>query len=352
MIFVGDIAHPFKEPPMWSEMERPWEKQAATVNLEGALVSDSSPYLLQSVVFNNESVCDGLRAFNAKVLNLSNNHIMDIPAALDSTLKKITEAGFLFTGAGPNLDAAMQPAFISDRGTQWLLLGCGWETIQSCPATSNKPGVNPFDPPRLLNAIKEWRRKKPKAVIVLMPHWNYELELYPQPAHRQFAMAAIDAGVDAVIGHHPHRVGGIELYNGRPIVYSLGNWWMPHGMYFGGRLKFGDETLLQLALEWNPGQSIVCHWFKYSRDNHKITYKHSEPLVDSVKIQQLTSFACMDHKDYQKWFSTHRVKRKALPIYRDYRHQYRNNLKDWYVKKRHSGLMLLEKSGLREYLKL
>jgi len=352
MIFVGDIAHPFENPPMWSKMEKPWEKQAATVNLEGALVSDSSPYLSQQVVFNNESICTGLKDFNVKVLNLSNNHIMDIPAAFAPTLKKITEAGFLFTGAGSNLDEAQKPAIVSDRNTKWLLLGCGWETIQSCPATSDKPGVNPFDPLNLLKAIKEWRKKEPDSVIVLMPHWNYELELYPQPAHRQFAMAAIDAGADGVIGHHPHRVGGIEIYNGCPIVYSLGNWWMPHGVYFGGKLKFGDETLLQLALEWNPGQDIVCHWFEYIRENHQMAYKSSEPLLDSKQIHQLTPFSSMDSKMYQKWFPAHRVKRKALPVYRDYNHHCRNSLKDWYVKKRQSGIMLLERSGVRNYLNI
>jgi poly-gamma-glutamate synthesis protein (capsule biosynthesis protein) len=39
----------------------------------------------------------------------------------------------------------------------------------------------------------------------------------------EFARAAIDAGADAVAGHGPHLTLGVEIYNGRPILYSLGN---------------------------------------------------------------------------------------------------------------------------------
>lgn len=41
--------------------------------------------------------------------------------------------------------------------------------------------------------------------------------------HQDFCRACIDEGCDAVIGHGPHRLRGIEVYKGRPIFYSLGN---------------------------------------------------------------------------------------------------------------------------------
>jgi len=351
MIFLGDIAHPFDKSPIWAEMVCPWRKQPLVINLEGSLVGDVSQYLSKRVVYNHDSICDALKSCGAKVVNMANNHVMDIPTSFSQTLEKLTDKGFMVTGAGLDLETAGKPASIFESDDKYLFLGCGWLTIRCCAASGSKAGVNPFDPRNLLRKIKNLRSREPDAQIVLMPHWNYELELYPQPAHRQFAMAAIDAGANAVIGHHPHRVGGIEIYKGCPIAYSLGNWWMPHGQFFDGKLKFGDETLLQLALEWSTGSQIVCHWFEYNRDGHHLKYLESELLSDSKKIHALTSFSGMTHADYKKWFRLHRVKRKALPVYDDYRHFFRNCLKDWYVHRRHSALMILESTGLRKLVK-
>lgn len=354
MIFIGDIAHPFPNPPAWGNLSWPWHgKHAMVANLEGSLVfGNELTNAKRRGLFNHISLVDALLSANIRVATLANNHVMDVSGALSKTCITLQERGIAFTGAGATLSEAASPAKIEEHDKTWVFLAVGWETIQCKPACPDRAGVYPLHPEKLLTAIKSWRKRFPDAVLVLLPHWNYELELYPQPAHRQLAMAAIDAGADAVIGHHPHRVGGIEIYRERPIAYSLGNWWMPQGVYFGGKLKFGDETLLQLALEWIPGKEIVCHWFEYSRDGHFLIYVGSENFDDSEKIHQLTPFAGMTHKAYQRWFAAHRVKRKALPIYYDYRHCLLNSIKDWYVHKRHSALMALESSGLRRILKV
>jgi poly-gamma-glutamate synthesis protein (capsule biosynthesis protein) len=61
-------------------------------------------------------------------------------------------------------------------------------------------------------------------VLVLSIHWG--IHFVPKVIadyQREIAHAAIDAGVDIVIGHHPHLLKGVEIYNGKPIFYSLGN---------------------------------------------------------------------------------------------------------------------------------
>lgn len=354
MIFVGDIAHPFAQAPAWGHTFWPWSTpQAMVANLEGALVFENDQAdTAQQGLFNHFSIIDALLAANVRVVSLANNHIMDVPGALAATCAKLRERGVGCTGAGATLQDAATPAQVCEFGKQWVFLAVGWETVQCRPAGRETAGVQPLEPAQLLSSIERCRTEFPDAVLVVMPHWNYELELYPQPAHRQLAMAAIDAGADGVIGHHPHRVGGIEMYRGRPIAYSLGNWWMPQGVYFGGSLRFGDETLLQLALEWTPGSEPVCHWFEYHREAHHLHHVGSEIFADSSRLRQLTPFAGMSHKEYLQWFPAHRVKRKALPIYRDYRHSVRNRVKDWYVGMRHEALMLLVSSGLRRMLKL
>lgn len=354
MIFVGDIAHPFRQAPTWGQPSWPWLKhQAVVANLEGALVfSDEQANTKHRALFNHASILDTLISTNVRVVSLANNHIMDIPGALENTCAMLREKDIAYTGAGETLSEASSPAQIVKENKTWIFLAAGWETIQCRPAGPDSAGINPLRPEQLLAAIEFQRLHNPDAVLVVMPHWNYELELYPQPAHRQLAMAAIDAGADGVIGHHPHRVGGIEIYKGKPIAYSLGNWWMPQGVYFGGKLSFGDETLLQLALEWSPGTAVVCHWFEYRREDHQLIHISSEPLAKSARIRQLTPFDGMPHNVYRRWFQNHRIKRKALPIYHDYRHRLLNALKDYYVQKRHLAIMVLEGSGLRRLMKV
>lgn len=66
----------------------------------------------------------------------------------------------------------------------------------------------------------------------------------PRGDLRRWARAVIDAGADAVVGHGPHVLRGVEFYRGRPIVYSLGNFLTYRGFNLSGPL--GVTGVLQL----------------------------------------------------------------------------------------------------------
>ncbi|HOI42894.1 MAG TPA: CapA family protein, partial [Elusimicrobiales bacterium] len=59
--------------------------------------------------------------------------------------------------------------------------------------------------------------------IVVSQHWGVQFQEVPTYNQRARAKALIDAGADLILGHHPHVLQGIEFYNDRPILYSLGN---------------------------------------------------------------------------------------------------------------------------------
>lgn len=59
--------------------------------------------------------------------------------------------------------------------------------------------------------------------VVAFVHWGDEYELVHNARQEQLAHALVDAGVDAIIGSHPHVVQDIEVYKQAPIFYSLGN---------------------------------------------------------------------------------------------------------------------------------
>ena len=67
------------------------------------------------------------------------------------------------------------------------------------------------------------KHKKPNNIVITVCHWGEELEEKPNESQRTAAHAFIDAGADLVLGHHPHVLQGVEIYGGKNIFYSLGN---------------------------------------------------------------------------------------------------------------------------------
>ena len=86
-------------------------------------------------------------------------------------------------------------------------------------------------------------------VIVACFHWGFENDYTPEGDQVALAHAAIDAGAHLVIGHHPHVVQGVEVYQGRYIVYSLGNF------CFGGNYSPPDyDAMIVKAKATLPGE--------------------------------------------------------------------------------------------------
>lgn len=75
-------------------------------------------------------------------------------------------------------------------------------------------------------------------LIVVQAHWGIEGQSVPTARQKEVAYAAIDAGADLVIGHHPHVLQGLEEYKGKMIVYSLGNF------CFGGNQNPNDKDTM------------------------------------------------------------------------------------------------------------
>jgi poly-gamma-glutamate synthesis protein (capsule biosynthesis protein) len=268
MIFLGDVVYPKTVHPLLVGGEEIF-KQTAVANLEGAILP-SVPGGLQLRknkinLYCTENLVEFLRSLNVRVVSLANNHITDVSSSPETTIKLLNEAGIGACGAGNNLQKAAEPVSLHEYGQEYMFLAFGWVPIQCIAATPSKPGVNPLFPKHLLESVEKARRNHPEARIILLVHWNYELEIYPQPAHRQLAFAAINKGADAVIGHHSHCVQGIEFYRGRPVVYGLGNWFLPQTEYFGRKLVYPELVNEQLALEWDGCQKgdIRLHWFDY-----------------------------------------------------------------------------------------
>lgn len=343
MIFLGDIAHPFSTPPAWSTCVQPWDDQPAIVNLEGP-ITDTPNRLRKRLLTNHPSILPGLSAIGAQVAILANNHITDLASAIPRTRADLSAHGIQSVGAGRSMAEALAPATVDTANGTALILSFGWEAIHCKPPASKQPGVAPLRPDLVLSTIRETRSRHPQSLIVVTFHWNYELEPHPQPAHRQLAFHAVEAGADCIIGHHPHCVGGFETHRGAPIAYSLGNWWLPHRCFFNGQLEYPPLSCAQLALEWTPTGETLAHWFKYEPESHRLIHRSTKLASRSSELCKLTPYAGIDHSQYYRWHRANRTRRFLLPIYRDYRTGVRNFAKDLYLRLRHFALVVIRRS--------
>jgi poly-gamma-glutamate synthesis protein (capsule biosynthesis protein) len=156
-------------------------------------------------------------------VTLGNNHILDAgTTGLNETMRHLDDAGIAHAGAGMNLAEARKPMVFDLGGTKVGVLSYldvpsyGWAW-----ATQTAPGTAP-----LLQDIMEEdiKRLRPRVdLILVMPHWGKEYIATPEPQQVDLAHAAIDAGADIVIGGHAHWPKGIEMYEGKPTFYGVGN---------------------------------------------------------------------------------------------------------------------------------
>ena len=314
MIFCGDIAVPYSKAIKIDGLPDSLAKQVWIGNLEGSLISKSQMNAdnLQSkrIVFNSvEGINTLLKYIPFKAFSLANNHILDA-APLDETLNNLKYINISSFGAGLNLSEASKALFIKDDSVNYLIVSCGWDLIKCIYATNKSGGVNPYRCNELVSQAKQLVRNHPGCRIVFFLHWNYELELYPQPMDRGFAHALIDAGVYAVIGCHTHRVQPIEIYKGKPIVYGLGNFAFRQSTYMAGKLKFPEFSYPEIAFELKEDGSYTVHNFVYNPQEHIVSYEGVDTITQSNAI-----FASLNSKEYRSWFKKNRYQRKALPIF-------------------------------------
>jgi poly-gamma-glutamate capsule biosynthesis protein CapA/YwtB (metallophosphatase superfamily) len=216
------------------------------------------------IVFKNfnfrarPSLVDALTAGGVDVVSLANNHIMDYGSdGLDDTLSTLDETGIRHFGAGATLAGAREPVIVEVKGVRiaflgYLFLGDQHPEPYEIFATDDQPGAAGHydDVDRLQSMIEEDIQSAKERADHVIPffHWGREGQADPMPYQVALAHAAIDAGASAVLGSHPHNLQGIEVYNGAPIAYSLGNF------VFGGRWNPPDKRTALLELKLNKSE--------------------------------------------------------------------------------------------------
>jgi poly-gamma-glutamate capsule biosynthesis protein CapA/YwtB (metallophosphatase superfamily) len=226
----------------FSQLDEFRQADVSMVNLEAPFTTATQP--LPGKKFNFKSPIEDVQVLQnggIDIVNLANNHSMDYQGAgLLETTQTLQKAGIQSIGAGENSKAARRPVIMNVKGKKVAYLGYYDADLHA--ATADGAGTNPRHNDRVAADIKALRKQVDW--IVVNYHWGEELAKYPGDWQMDLARFTIDQGADLVVGHHAHVLQGAEIYKGRPIVYSLGNF-----IFGGNSISDYDTAALKVSLK-------------------------------------------------------------------------------------------------------
>lgn len=214
MMFDREVYHAFKDQGLQHIFDNFglrvfWGSDLALANLEGPIsdkpiVDDTS---VNNLNFNfPPETADILKFANIKQVSLANNHTLNAGASgFETTKKKLEQANIQYAGSQQNFDASNVLRIDSEIPLSVVAL----DQLVS------------LDQVKIKAQIK--KEKAESRFVIMFPHWGTEYETKHNANQSNLAKEWIDAGADAVVGSHPHMVQDFEIYKGKPIVYSLGN---------------------------------------------------------------------------------------------------------------------------------
>ena len=205
---------------------------------------------------SNPSRVENLKKLGVDLVLLANNHVFDYGTdALTDTLDTLAKAGIPEVGAGRNLEEAATPYYARINGRTIAYVAATkaeqYESaIHTQAATDTQPGVLAcYDPSRFLEEIREADANSD--FVVASVHWGLEYDEHYSDDQRALAEQMVAAGADAVIGSHTHCLQGINLIDGAPVFYSLGNFWFNEKPLYSGMAR------LTLRVPEDRSQSVT-----------------------------------------------------------------------------------------------
>ena len=192
------------------------EDDFTTVNLETTLTTATKKAQKKFRFKGDPSYAQIFNLGGIEAVNLANNHIHDyLQQGYDDTRKSLENYKVGYFGYDHQYITTIKDVKIGALGYE------GWNDTPEIRSQVEKD-------------IKSLRDQGVQIILVHY-HWGVERQYVPTGEQQSLARFTIDAGADLILGHHPHVIQGIEEYNGKFIVYSLGNF------MFGGNRNPSDK---------------------------------------------------------------------------------------------------------------
>lgn len=272
---------------------------ASIVNVETVFTDTPTPVAKSGPALSSPVMAlELLKKMQFKIGAFANNHVCDQGAAQGvRSIQLVKDAGMLTVGAGENLQIANKALQLEIKGKRISILN--FAENEFSPATPSTFGFAPIDPYENAKLVK--KEKENADFVFVMLHAGNELFPLPRTGVKQLSRQLVDAGADAIIISHPHTPQGIEYYSGKPIVYSLGNFFMSARTTASSMWTLGylaDITIYDdhrvevtpIPYEFDP----AGRWFKLLEGEKKEKFlAYLEELSTIARIS--------DREEYQKY---------------------------------------------------
>jgi len=206
-------------------------------NLEGPITGAKSMSITaksdqpESITFTfDPSLARTLFNENIRMVDLGNNHILNFGLqGVEETEKYLNRAGVEYFGAPQTKQSIIKDI----NGIKIAFVSYNYYEFRGDLAKAQKA------------AIDEIKKVRPLAdIVIVLCHWGDEYKLNNNEAQKILAHQFIDQGTDLVIGSHPHVIQPIEIYNGKRIYYSLGNFIFDQ--YFDENVRNGLGVVVKI----------------------------------------------------------------------------------------------------------
>lgn len=256
---------------------------------DGNPIVKSGPNLL-----SEDSFIEYIHALKPDVVGLANNHTKDFDEGIMfHTMDVLKNSGYQVMGAGKNIDEAYKPAVVSKNGVEVAIIAVcenefGVAKVNESGTAGYKLG---YVTREILKALKEG--KKP----VVYFHGGNETNPIPSPMKVELYRHFIDIGAEAVIAMHTHCPQGYEYYNGKPIVYSMGNFFFPANRSHLKSWNYGYMAQVDFTKE---GAALEIFPYKFDYEGHYIL--EGEEKEHFLKYIEVLNKTFEDEEELQKWF--------------------------------------------------
>jgi len=320
--FLGDISLNDYYIQLYKEGANPFESLEPALN-ESNLVVGNLECMAEGDMGENElkkprltttiEALNYLKKINLKVACLANNHIYD---HLEDGFKKTTE--FLknnninYIGAGLTLEETSHVLILEQGEIKIGLLN--YVASDTNPKLPSEAGVylNMLNIETCKKDIKHL--KQHVNYVVLSLHWGGRVEggLYPDWHQPKIARELIDAGADLIIGHHSHTIQPYEVYNGKHIFYSLGNFCFADHSFNGKFHPLSSRNLVTVIITifFNKYGYIVKPSFYRNKKDSFVKLNHYKA---KIKIRNKLFKTILNVKWF--WLVYYFNKKFILPIF-------------------------------------
>jgi poly-gamma-glutamate synthesis protein (capsule biosynthesis protein) len=241
-------------------------------NLEGTITTNPSVARQNNKIlrftFDPTIAGQALRVLQLDAVSLANNHALDFyQAGYTSTREYLSGFGVGYFGHPLNAAGTLSTTLLSGGKTFCLV---GYHSLFDADTTS---------------VVAEIQTLRPQcSYVIVLPHWGEEYDHVAHAGQREAAYAFIDAGADVVVGGHPHVVQGHEVYRGKAIFYSLGNF------MFDQNFSWATTRGMLLRVEFDEAKThfeVIPILIKDQKVS-LATGEDAQKIIDLVGVAQLT----------------------------------------------------------------